>query len=122
MFQEVSSLPPSAPHPLLTVAFLLLSAGLAATTILFTYLMTRLPLQALSTETSFAHPSCPSVADLPDGLCLPLDIMINGCIYLSFKYIDLLRFLVLCVLECRKSKQIDDQKVRENPAFQSDEV
>ena len=122
MFQEVSSLPPSAPHPLLTVAFLLLSAGLAATTILFTYLMTRLPLQALSTETSFTHPSCPLVGDLTDRLCLPLDILINGCIYLSFKYIDILRFFILCVMEYRKSKQIEDQKVRTNPGFQSDEV
>jgi len=121
--QEVSSRPPSAPHPLLTATFLLLSIALAATTIVFTYLMARLPLQALSTETSFAHPSCPvTKEDASERLCLPLDILINGCIYLSFKYIDILRFFVLCVIEYRKSEQIEDQKVRANPGFQSDDV
>ena len=121
-YQEVSSLPPSAPHPLLTATFLLLSIGLATTTIIFTYLMACLPLKALSTETSFSHPSCPVEEDTSDKICLPLDILINGCIYLSFKYIDILRFFVLCVMEYRKSKQIEDQKVRANPGFQSDEV
>ena len=82
--------------------------------------MTRLPLQALSTETSFAHPSCPMLVG--DPLCLPLDILINGCIYLFFKYLDLLRFLFLCVIEFRKSKQVEEPKVRANPGFQSDEV
>ena len=121
--QEVSMLPPSAPHPLLTATFLLLSIALATTTIVFTYLMARLPLKALSTETSFAHPSCPvTEEDTSDRLCLPLDILINGCIYLSFKYIDILRFFVLCVMEYRKSEKIEDQKVRANPGFQSDEV
>ena len=84
--------------------------------------MTRLPLQALSTETSFAHPSCPVADDMVDELCLPLDILINGCIYLFFKYIDILRFIFLCVMEYRKSKQIENQKVQVNPGFQSDQV
>ena len=120
--QEVLSLPPSAPHPLLTATFLLLSIGLATTTIIFTYLMACLPLKALSTETSFANPTCPVEEDTSVGLCLPLDILINGCIYLSFKYIDIIRFFVLCAMEYRKSKRIEDQKVRANPGFQSDEV
>ena len=82
--------------------------------------MTLLPLDALSTETSFTHPSCPPVP--VHHLCLPLDVLINGCIYLFFKYLDMLRFLFLCAIEYRKSKQIVNTKVRVNPGFQNDEI
>jgi hypothetical protein len=95
---------------------LLLSLGLVTTVAVYTYMMAGLSVFAINYDAKIFHPHAPC----PEGLatCVPMDIFINGCIFLGFKYIDILRFVFIFIQACRAPVETEIVQTQINPAFQ----